>query len=64
MDWELILGWIIKGYYKMNEQELAANIKRNIGYVSKETTIARHARKLGLETALKRGRPEKKEESF
>ncbi len=64
LDWELILGWIIKGYYKMNEQELAANIKRNIEYGSKETTIARHARKLHLETALKRGRPEKKEKSF
>ena len=48
----------------MNEQELAANIKRIIEYGSKDTTIARHARDLGLETALKRGRPEKKEESF
>ena len=64
LDWELVLGWIIKGYYKMNEQELAANIKRIIEYGSKDTTIARHARDLGLETALKRGRPEKKEESF
>ena len=64
LDWELVLGWIIKGYYKMNEQELAANIKRNTGHDFKGATIARRARDLGLETALKRGRPEKKEESF
>ena len=64
VNWTLVLGWIKKGYFKMNKQELAAAIKRDTGYNIKEETIARHARKLGLETALKRGRPEKKEESF
>ena len=64
LNWALVLGWTNKGYFKMNKQELAAAIKRDTGYNIKEETIARRARKLGLETALKRGRPEKKEESF
>ena len=64
VNWTLVLGWIKKGYFKMNKQELAAAIKRDTGYNIKEETIARHARKLDLETALKRGRPEKKEKSF
>ena len=61
LKWALVLFWINRGYYKMKEQELAAAIKRDTGLIRKGSTIARLARKLGLETGLKRGRPEKLE---
>ncbi len=64
VNWALVLGWINNNYYQKNEQELAAAIKSDTGFDFKGSTIARRARKLGLETSLKRGRPEKKEKSF
>ena len=62
--WEIIIYWIKKGYYKMKNQDLAAAVFKATGEKLKGTTLAKRVGRLGLKTALKRGRPEKKEELF
>jgi len=60
-DLQLVQGWVEKGYYRMNKKELAAAFARDWNYAPghhKGSTLSRRARKLGLQSALKMGRPE------
>jgi hypothetical protein len=59
-DWQLTQGWIEKGYYRMNETDLAAAFARDWDYAKpyKGSTLARTSRRLGLRSGLKHGRPE------
>ncbi|NBU10650.1 MAG: hypothetical protein EBS84_16790 [Proteobacteria bacterium] len=60
-DWQLAQGWMEKGYYRMSEAELEAAFARDWNYAKpiKGNTLARRAKRIGLLTALKIGRPEK-----
>lgn len=60
-DWQLAQGWMEKGYYRMSEAELEAAFARDWNYAKpiKGNTLARRAKRIGLLTALKMGRPEK-----
>lgn len=59
-DWQLAQGWMEKGYYRMSERELEAAFARDWNYSKpvKGNTLARRANRIGLLTALKKGRPE------
>lgn len=60
-DWQLAQGWLEKGYYRMREVELETAFARDWNYTKpiKGNTLARRARTIGLQSALKRGAPEK-----
>lgn len=60
INWQLANGWIVKNYYRMNERELERAFARDWGYkkIMKGNTLARRAQRIGLLSALKRGRPE------
>jgi hypothetical protein len=62
MLWQLAIGWLVKGYYRMNEKQLEEAFNRDWNYKPgqhKGNTLAKYARdKIGLLFALKRGRPE------
>jgi len=60
-SWELVNGWICKGYYRMSEIELEAAFNRDWNHkpgLHKGNTLAKHARQLGLRFAVPRGRKE------
>jgi hypothetical protein len=60
--WQLAIGWLGKNYYRMNEKQLEEAFNRDWNYQPvkhKGNTLAKYARdKIGLQFALKRGRPE------
>ena len=60
-DWQLAQGWMEKGYYRMSEAEIETAFARDWNYTKpiKGNTLARRARTIGLQFALKRGAPEK-----
>ncbi len=61
-DWELANGWIARSYYRMNEAELAnafAEIFPDLKHKPRGNTLAKRASRIGLHSALKRGRPGK-----
>lgn len=60
-DWQLVEGWMEKGYYRMSEAELEVAFARDWNYPKpiKGNTLARRARTIGLRFALKLGAPEK-----
>jgi len=64
IHWRLAIGWLEKGYYRMNEKQLEEAFNRDWNYQPGEykgNTLAKYAReKLGLLFALKRGRPEER----
>lgn len=60
-DWQLVNGWIEKDYYRMNDAALESAFNKDWNYKTKQhkgNTLAKRARNLGLQFALKRGRPE------
>lgn len=59
-DWQLTNGWIEKSYYRMTEAQLEEAFNRDWNYTrkTKGSTLAKRARRLGLLSASKRGRPE------
>ena len=59
-DWQLANGWIEKNYYRMTEAQLEEAFNRDWNYTrkTKGSTLAKRARRLGLLSASKRGRPE------
>lgn len=60
--WQLGIGWMERGYYCMNEEQLEAEFNKDWKHKPgqyKGNTLAKYAReKIGLRFALKRGRPE------
>ena len=61
--WQLAMGWLAKGYYRMNAKQLEEAFNRDWDYQPgqhKGNTLAKYAREnIGLHFALKLGRPEK-----
>lgn len=61
VTWQLFRGWIVKNYYRMNDETLQKAFNKDWSYKTnqhKGNTLAKHARSIGLRFALKRGRPE------
>jgi len=60
IDWQLADGWIEKNYYRMDEAQLEESFTRDWNYTAglhKGNTLAKRAhRKLGLQSALPKGR--------
>jgi hypothetical protein len=58
-DWRLAYGWITNNYYRMSEAELVAafNNREWEGLHQKGGSLRKRAERIGLITALQRGRP-------
>ena len=61
VNWQLTIGWIEKNYYRMGETDLEAAFKRDWDYsrTIKGNTLKQRAKRIGLSSALKMGRPER-----
>lgn len=61
VTWQIFKGWIVKNYYRMNDEALQKAFSKDWIYKTnqhKGNTLAKRARGIGLLFALKRGRPE------